>query len=199
MNLLLAVLALGLGDPDPTADLPLTMAAVERAPAPVGENENRGMWIGFRAGYTEAKDADNGTWTIGGQLRYHLMSFLAIEGSIEFRRDEYDGGDVKVFTIPIQVTALVYLPVDWKIRPYALGGVGLYVMHTTFSGANNSSDETDSELGIHLGFGAEWELNPGLSIDADFRYLFINEPPHVGQSNFDSWQLTLGLNFKMGK
>jgi hypothetical protein len=206
MNLLLAVLVLGFGDPDPATELPRTLSYVEPAPAglaavepaPAGDESSRGWWIGPRVGYIEPKDADNGTWLIGAQVRWHLLSFLAVEGSIDFHREEYSSGDVKVLTIPIQFSALVYLPVDWKIRPYAVGGIGWYVTSTEFSGSNPSSDETTSEFGIHLGVGAEWELSPTMSLDFDFRYLFVNEPPHVGDSNFDSIMLTIGLNFKLG-
>jgi len=207
MNLLLAVLALGFGDADPAAELPRRLSYTETAPAgllaaepaAVGDDDKtKGWWIGPRVGYIEAQDADNGTWLIGAQVRWHILNILAVEASIDFHREEYSNGDVEVFTIPIQFSAIVYLPVDWKIRPYAVGGIGWYVTSTSFDSSLNTSDDTTSEFGIHLGIGAEWELSPSMSLDFDFRYLFIDEPPHVGDSNFDSIMLTIGLNFKLG-
>jgi opacity protein-like surface antigen len=206
MNLLLAVLVLGFGDADPAAELPRSLSYTDTAPAgllaaepaPAGEDSSKGWWLGPRVGYIEAKDADDGTWLIGAQVRWHILSFLAVEASIDFHREEYSNGDVDVFTIPIQFSGIVYLPVDWKIRPYGIAGFGWYVTSTSFDSSLNQSDDTTSELGIHLGIGAEWELSPTMSLNFDFRYLFIDEPPHVGDANFDSIMLTIGLNFKLG-
>lgn len=207
MNLLLAVLVLGFGDPDPATELPRTLSYVESAPAgllaaaepaPLADDSSRGWWIGPRVGYVKAQDADDGTWLIGAQVRWHILNILAVEASIDFHKEEYNDGDVDVLTIPIQFSAIVYLPVDWKIRPYAVGGIGWYVTSTDFSGGSSSSDDTTSEFGVHLGVGVEWELSPTMSIDADFRYLFVDEPPHVGDANFDSIMFTVGLNFKLG-
>lgn len=207
MNLLLAMLALGLGDSDPATELPRTLSyfepvsSIRTASEPVpaaDEDSSKGWWLGVRAGYIEAKDADNGTWLIGAQVRWHILSFVAVEASIDFHKEKYANGDVDVFTIPVQISGIVYLPLDWKLRPYAVGGVGWYVTRTSFHGNFTNSDETNYEFGAHLGVGAEWRFKPGLSLDFDFRYLFINEPPHVGNANFDSIMLTIGLNFKLG-
>lgn len=197
MSLMLALLAIGMGDLESTPEIPRSLSEMEPA-ALRAKGDDQGWWLGPRVGFIKARDADEGTWVVGGQVRWHILPVIAIEGSIEVRQDKYDDGDVKVLTIPIQVSGIVYLPVDWAIRPYAVGGIGWYVTRTHFSGSNISDDETTHEFGFHLGVGAEWTLSPKMSVDADFRYLWIDEPPHVGNSNFDSYEFTVGLNFKLG-
>ncbi|HLY07790.1 MAG TPA: hypothetical protein VKW04_00670, partial [Planctomycetota bacterium] len=51
-------------------------------------------------------------------------------------------------------------------------------------------------FGEHLGAGAELFLGPGVSVDADVRYIFLNPTTnHVIGRNFNYWQLTAGVNF----
>jgi len=187
-----------MGDPDAAAELPCTLDELE-APPMAAEESERGWWLGPRVGYIEAKDADNGTWVLGSQVRWHILSFLAVEGSIEVHQDRYDDGDIKVFTVPIQISGLVYLPLPGNFRPYAVAGIGWYVTRTHFSGGNTSDDESTHPFGFHLGIGAELELTPRLSINGDFRYIFMDEPPHVGNDEFDAWEVTIGLHFKLSK
>jgi len=201
MHILIAVLALGASDPDAFTSLPRSLAEAEPAPAiaaAAGEDV-QGWYLGPRVGYLDGRDS-GGTWLIGGQVRWRLSALLGFEGSIEYHHEEYNSGDINVTSLPIQISALIFLPVDWAIRPYAVGGVGIYVTRTRFSGSLSSeSDETNREFGLHLGFGAEWALSPSMVLDVDFRYLWINEPPHFGDNNSDALEFTVGLNFKLGK
>lgn len=200
MTLLMALLAMGLGDPDNSADLPRSLMEMEApAPAPALADHESSWWIGPRIGYMEVRDADEGTWVVGGQVRWHILPFLAAEGSIEGRKDRYEDGDIKVYTIPVQLSALVYVPFDWKLRPYAVAGIGWYITRTRFSGSQVADDETDHTFGFHAGAGAEFEITPKISVNGDFRYIFIDEPHDFGESDFDGWEITVGVNFRLGK
>jgi opacity protein-like surface antigen len=196
MNILIALLALGAGDPD---SLPRSLAETEPAPATTraGADDVAGWYLGPRVGYLDGRDSGS-TWLIGAQLRWRLSALIGFEASIEYHNEDYNSGDINVSSIPIQASAMIFLPVDWSIRPYAVGGVGIYTTRTRFSGSLSSeSDETNREFGFHLGFGVDWILNPSLVLDVDFRYLWINEPPHFGDNNSDALEITVGLNFKL--
>jgi opacity protein-like surface antigen len=182
----------GEGDP---LDLPRSLSAMTE---PVRE-EARMMWtLGPRIGYADAKDADNGTWMVGIQSRLHIFSWLAVEGSVDYRKDEFENGDIESVSIPIQFSGIVFLPVDWSFRPYGLVGFGWYVTETKFSGAFAAQkDESDTDFGGHAGLGVDFKLNESLTLDVDFRFIWRNEPPKVA-SNYDFYQITAGLNFKLG-
>ena len=51
--------------------------------------------------------------------------------------------------------------------------------------------------GLHAGIGLEWQLTPKVSINGDVRFIFMDEPPHVSD-DFNFWQFTIGINFKIG-
>jgi hypothetical protein len=104
-----------------------TMAGpVEWAPKGFGPE------IGLRAGYIKPRDADDGTWFGGVQVRVPLGEVLTLEGSIEFHTSEFADGDIEVVQYPVQATLLVNLlpsaPVCWP----ASGGT---TRRPTFPGA----------------------------------------------------------------
>ena len=194
--LISALLAAGDG-----SDLPRSLAEMEGSAVvePMAADTVMQWTIGARLGYAKADDADEGTWLAGAQVRLHIFSWLAAEASVDVHRDEYEDGDVEVFSIPIQVTGIVYLPVDWKIRPYGLAGVGWYYTKTEFSGSLSvNSDDTTVDFGGHVGIGVEWQLTDRLSINGDIRFIFRDEPPRV-DSDYDYYTVTVGVNFALGK
>src|SRR5687767_12767787 len=71
--------------------------------------ERDGVSLGPRAAYFDPKDADEGTWYGGAQMRFFLSPALALEGSVDYRKDEYGDGAVDIITWPIQASVLFYL------------------------------------------------------------------------------------------
>jgi len=152
--------------------------------------------FGLRAGYLKQRDADDGVWFGGVQVRVPLTEVFTIEGSIEFHTSEFNDGDIEVIQYPVQASVLVFLLPSSPVCPYVLGGLGWYYTTVDFSGSLDGVDsETDSTVGAHLGFGARFDLG-GLTASADLRYLFI-EPNEdaLEDENFDSIQLVLSLSF----
>jgi len=155
-----------------------------------------GPEFGLRAGYVKPRDADDGTWFGGVQVRVPLGPVVSLEGSIEFHSSEFVDGDIEVIQYPVQASVLVFLLPSSPVCPYVLGGLGWYYTTVDFSGSLDGVDsETDSTVGAHLGFGARFDLG-GLTASADLRYLFI-EPNEdaLEDENFDSIQLVLSLSF----
>jgi opacity protein-like surface antigen len=175
-------------------------AALEPAAA-----ATKNYWtIGPRAGYVKPFDADEGTWFGGAQVRIYIGEHFALEGSIEFHRNEYSDGALAVTTFPVQVTGLLYPFKEAELKPYALGGIGWYYTTTDIDPplVPASESQTDVLFGFHLGAGAELPLDEGMSLNADLRYIILSDPDFGGPANddeFDSWQFTVGLNFKLSK
>jgi len=159
------------------------------------------FFLGLRAGYLRAKDADEGTWHGGVQARLFLIEHLAVEGSIEFHQSDFEDGDVVTTTYPVQLTGLVVPFPDWKLRPYGLAGVGWYYTHVKFSGTLSLlEDETVYVVGVHAGGGADYRLGPTASLSADVRYIWLDDTEFdnidVKGSDISYWQLTASLNFR---
>ncbi len=81
--------------------------------------EPRGS-IGFgpQVGFFKSQDADNARVMWGAALRLKLSEALGIEGSVNYREEEYNNGAVKVESWPVMVTGLIY-PV-----PVIYGAIG---------------------------------------------------------------------------
>lgn len=155
--------------------------------------------IGPRAGFLRARDADDGTWFAGGQVRLHFGSLLAIEGSITYHQEEFQNGNVVVTQYPVEVSALIFpFPAPWQFQPYFVGGAGWYYTHYVYRGILAPfDDETEHVFGAHLGGGVDLRLSPFVSLNGDVRYIFIDpDADRVARERFDYWQITVGLNLR---
>src|SRR5258707_1202320 len=65
--------------------------------------------IGPRASYFKPKDADKGTWYAGAQVRFRMSPVLGLEGSIDYRKNDYANGGFMVKSYPVQASLLVAL------------------------------------------------------------------------------------------
>src|SRR5262245_53341873 len=152
--------------------------------------------FGLRAGYIKPRDADDGTWFGGFQVRVPLGASFAIEGSIEFHTSDFASGDIETVQYPVQASLLWYILPDAPVCPYVLGGLGWYYTRVSFSGALGSADdEVDSTFGAHLGVGARVNLG-GSTLSVDLRYLFIEPNEDALQDEeFDSVELVIAISF----
>jgi hypothetical protein len=101
-------------------------------PAPAQRALDSYRTLGPRVGYMKFFDADEGSWFGGGQVRAYIGTHFALEGSIEFHRDEIDDGMTTVTQYPIQVTGLIYPFKPAEVRPYGLAGVGGHFTRVEF-------------------------------------------------------------------
>ena len=194
MTTLLALLALaaGPGDLDRTdLGLPLSLSESVAEPAPQGEKVKLDWWLGPRLGWWEGFDADDGGFMIGGFVRTHILSWLSAEASLDFHQEEYGGG-VDVTMIPVLATALFH---PWKFDkwlPYALAGFGFYHVNVDGPGV----DDTDVELGFHIGFGVEWRVTETIFLDSSLRFGFVDGS--FGD-DLDFWNFNVGVAFLLSK
>jgi opacity protein-like surface antigen len=132
-----------------------------------------GIGIGPQIGYQRAGDADEGRFMIGGLVRIRLTSALAVEGSINYRTEQYADNMISVRSWPVLVSALFYpLPIV-----YGVAGAGWYNTTFTFDpgfGQFNLADKTQTNFGWHIGAGAEIPVANNLSLTGDIKYVFLN-------------------------
>ena len=153
-----------------------------------------GVTLGGRAAYYRPKDADRGTLNGGAQLRLHLTSVVAVEGSADYRQNKFGGTTVDV--VPVQASLMLYLAPRWVVSPYILGGVGWYYTHI-------QGDGTTHRYGPHAGAGLEVALAQHWSIDGSYRYLWTQSltapttASPLGKNFSDNgFMLTAALNYR---
>lgn len=159
-----------------------------------------GVSFGPRGSYfiPNESDADDGDIYGGAQLRFHLGKPLAIEGSAEYRRETFLGGTTRAHIWPVQASLLAFLLPDYRFTPYVLGGVGWYFR--TIDGPGGF-EETDNQFGPHLGAGLQFFIHRSWSLNADWRYVWLDDFRSRNRAlqdvEFDGagHQISAGLNY----
>jgi len=148
--------------------------------------------IGPQVGYYKAKDADEGSLMFGGMARLYLGGAFAVEGAINYRKEEYMDGAYSITSYPVQASALIYvLPIA-----YGIAGIGWY--NAKYEAGSFS--ETFSDVGYHIGGGAEIPLG-SLILTGDIRYVFLKYQFDTGYGSMDVeanfFVITAGLLFSL--
>ncbi len=162
--------------------------------------------FGPKLGFYKAQDADEGSFYGGLQARFRLGAIVGIETSIEYSEGQkYGIGDQTVTTsiLPLTASLLLFMPVNQYFSPYAVAGVGAYYTSYELSGIAEDlgfdfDDDSNFNLGYHLGFGTEIPITSNVALSADYRYLFLN--PNTNEESFDGADfngnvITAGLMF----
>ncbi|MFO0699844.1 MAG: outer membrane beta-barrel protein [Nitrospira sp.] len=150
--------------------------------------------IGGRATYFDPKDGD-ANWFGGGQLRLHPFKFLAVEGSVDYRKTGLSSTTVRTF--PVQGSALIYPFGTKRLSPFILGGAGWYF--TNVEGPHGF-DKTQNRFGAHAGVGLQLFLSEHLSLDSTYRHIWLEKIDSKDASLHDKkfqdngHMVTFGLN-----
>lgn len=148
--------------------------------------------LGPRAGYYKSNDADEGNLYFGIQARGRLTPNLAIEGAIDYRKEEFDNGNIVSKSYPILASALLYLLPNSTLSPYIIGGIGWYNTTVEIKGADN---ETSSDIGYHFGAGADIPIAETVVLNFDIRYNFLDVSVESKDIDYKGWIGTGGLTF----
>jgi opacity protein-like surface antigen len=177
----------------------VALALASTARADLGGVDAGPFSIGGRATYFHSKDFDH-SWYGGAQVRYHFINVLAIEGSVDYRREVVNKdtpAETKIHVYPVQASLMYYLFPNSRVSPFVLGGAGWY--YTTVDGPNYSN--TQNRFGTHVGGGLELYLSKQVSLDATYRYVWVEDVNSKNQAvqdkdyRDDGHMITAGLNF----
>src|SRR5688572_7069165 len=83
------------------------------------EFKERGLTLGPRAQFFDPKEGE-GDWSGGAQTRFYFNESIALEGSIDYRREEFGETDVDIY--PVQASLLAYIIEAKPVGLFALGG-----------------------------------------------------------------------------
>jgi opacity protein-like surface antigen len=153
--------------------------------------------VGPQVGYYKASDADNPGVMSGATLRLRLGGPLAVEASVNYRKEYYQNKSISLKSWPVLITALLY-PVRYI---YGMAGVGWYNTRIAYSkDLNTFGDKSSQKFGWHLGAGVEMPFTKKVKLATDFRYTFLNYDFDVpGTDNLSSnyFIISAGLFFKL--
>jgi hypothetical protein len=144
----------------------------------------------------------------GGQIRARMSPRTAFELSLDVRTETNETETVRVRSMPIQASLLLF-PAKGAFSPFVLGGGGWYATRIeTLLGDETLTSETNREFGWHAGFGAELRMGAHAGLHGDYRYTFLDfggddddddddGPPIVGRflPAYRGSQWTVGLTF----
>ena len=161
-----------------------------------------GIGFGPQVGIYQSQDGDGARVMGGAALRLRLSEVLGVEGSINYRQDEYGNGFASVKSWPVMVTGLLY-PI-----PVIYGAIGGGWYHTTIEynfpsgflgGPGTLASETKQEFGWHFGGGVELPVGSVAKLVGDIRYVFLDYDfknfPGGNDVNSNFYVITAGLLF----
>lgn len=169
------------------------LAAFGAAAAAAEDVRRAGLSIGGRAAYLEPdnNNAGDGQLHGGAQARIGLGEVISVEGSADYRQAQFRGLTLDIY--PVQASLLAYILPGKPVSPFILAGAGWY-----FTSVRNGG--TDNRFGPHAGAGIDVRFHENWSIDATYRYVWIDDVNNVGDLPNASFQDrghmgTVGLNF----
>ncbi|HLP16627.1 MAG TPA: outer membrane beta-barrel protein, partial [Bacteroidota bacterium] len=138
------------------------------------QSNQASIGIGPQLGLYKAQDADNMKLMGGVAIRLKLAQALGIEGSINYRQEDYANGAAKVKSWPVMATGLIY------VLPVVYGAIGAGWYNSTIEynipanpvtgSAINVSSETTQKFGWHFGGGVELPVGTIGKLTGDIRY-----------------------------
>ncbi len=160
----------------------------------------KSVFLGPQLGIYKVRDVEDFSFMGGAAVRFKLSPAIGIEGSVNYRSDDYADGTVTAQSWPIMVTGLLY-PL-----PGLYGAIGAGWYNTTFSFnppagyvGPGVDDETSQDFGWHFGGGVELPLGASVILVGDIRYVFLDydftSVPGAEGVNSDFYMIAVGLLF----
>ena len=151
----------------------------------------------------------NGEISIGGYFTPNFFFELGV-GYFETKGDGVifiPGGAIipaKVELAVIPVTASIkWLYPTGSFEPYVEAGAGVYVADTDLSGGGASLSDRYTNVGVHLGLGANFDITKRVFLGVEGRYLWIAEHKFILGQGTEDVELngitgTINLGYRFG-
>jgi opacity protein-like surface antigen len=102
----------------------------------------------------------------------------------------------EVSSVPVTLSALVFLPVTDSFSPYGVAGLGAY--HNIFDTegiAGETEIENTFNIGYHLGPEFKISFKDNVALNADYRFRFLN--PNANEESLENTDFN-GNGFRLG-
>ncbi len=162
------------------------------------QNTNAQTTVG--GGIAYGTEIENMGIDLTGQ--YFVKDNIAIEGSFTYYlpKDFGDGSsalgdDYKIKWYEINANANYYFKMPGKTKAYALAGLNMSFLSvptfdfgSIFGGGSGVKNETNSEIGLNIGAGADFDLGKNFTPFAQLKYVI---------SDADQLQILAGVRFTL--
>lgn len=160
------------------------------------QNIKNPVSIGPQIGFYKTADAENMSLMYGGALRLRLSNAFGLEGSINYRHEEFSKANVEIDTWPVMITGMIF-PAEVV---YGAVGVGWYNTKVDYAPELNLGTQTNQRFGWHFGAGVEIPLGNPVYLTGDFRYVFLDykfEDVPGTEIDANYFVITAGLLFRI--
>jgi Outer membrane protein beta-barrel domain len=136
----------------------------------------------------------------GGQARLRIIKYFAAEASLQTREDDFHihNGDIKLKTVPFQLSGMVYPLAMFPVSPYVVFGTGWYSFTLTVTGdlglpyVTGEGSIKLSTTAAHVGVGVEAFIGKHVGVGADVRKVFVNfDNPLIRNLKFDAYMVNI--------
>jgi opacity protein-like surface antigen len=87
-----------------------------------------------------------------------------------------------------------------RFEPYAEAGIGVYFikdeLNGTVLGFSGSDSENDTQLGLHVGLGGNYNITPQVFLGVEGRYLWLRTDTFGVNVQLDGFLLTANLGYR---
>jgi hypothetical protein len=148
-------------------------------------------------------EIDNSRLFWGGHARLRVLKYLAGEVSLQRREDNFrvNDGFIKLETVPLQLSGIVYPLAMLPVSPYFVAGTGWYYLTATITGdlgvpyVFGVGSVELTETAPHIGVGAEVFVGDHFSIGGDVRKIFLEFNTSLINYKFDAYFVNVAATF----
>jgi hypothetical protein len=133
--------------------------------------------IGPHYSYISLRDSDEHQRFIGAHVRIKFLSMVAIEASVDYRKNMFFADTFKVHSVPALFSIIVYIRPHSTLSPYILGGGGWYVNQVTFLVEPFKEYNGNVDFGYHFGGGVELSIIGKIGFHLDYRSIMVDFSP----------------------
>ena len=180
----------------------LLLSVAPAAAKPLGSNYAQLKLGGF---FPQTNDLDN--FDAGGDIEVgigHLVApGFAIEGNFGYFETKGDfnlpgiGSGNETFKVIPLTLSLKGQAFFGQFEPYAEAGIGVYFIKDEISGTilgiSGSDSENDTQLGLHIGLGGNYNITSQVFLGVEGRYLWLRTDTFDVDVKLDGFFLTANL------
>jgi outer membrane protein with beta-barrel domain len=136
----------------------------------------------------------------GGHGRLRLYKYFAAEASLQTREDTFqiNQGEIKLRTVPFQISGMVYPLAKFPVSPYFVFGTGWYYFTATVTGnlglpyVTGNGTLKLTENAPHIGLGVEAFLGEHVGVGADVRKIYVTfHNPLISNLKFNAYMVNI--------
>ncbi|MBM2829082.1 MAG: hypothetical protein HW408_1614 [Actinobacteria bacterium] len=158
--------------------------------------------------FPQTNDLDHfdagGNFEVG--IGHRVAPGFAIEGNFgyfetkgTFNLPGIGSGDETFKVMPLTLSLKGQAFFD-RFEPYAEAGIGVYFikdeLNGTVLGFSGSDSENDTQLGLHVGLGGNYNITPQVFLGVEGRYLWLRTDTFGVNVQLDGFLLTANLGYR---